>query len=96
MKLIWTKEALRNLVEIEEFISRDDIIAAENFINKLIYHTENIIEHPEKGRIVPELFLENIREIIISHYRIVYKLNSNEIEIITVFEGHKLLDLNQF
>ncbi|MBM4172568.1 MAG: type II toxin-antitoxin system RelE/ParE family toxin [Ignavibacteria bacterium] len=91
MKLFWTKEALIRLQEIEEYISRDNPIAAMEFIDKLISVAEKIIDYPEKGRIVPELSLENIRELIYRNYRIVYILKKNSIDILTVFEGHQLL-----
>ena len=43
------------------------------------------------GRMVPEISNPEIRETIIRKYRIVYRIHEEEIEILTVFEGHKLL-----
>lgn len=91
MKLFWTKEALHQLQDIEEFISRDNRIAAIEFVDKLISVAETIADYPEKGRIVPELSLDNIRELIHKNYRIVYLVKKNSIDILTVFEGHQLL-----
>ena len=91
MKLSWTKESLVRLQEIEEYISQDNIQSAINFIDKLISVAETIPNNPEKGRIVPELSIEKIREIIYKKYRIVYLVKAKSIEILTVFEGHKLL-----
>lgn len=91
MKLLWTKEAISNLHEIEEFIACDNSEAAIKFVDKLISLAETLVENPKKGRIVPELSIEQIREIIYKKYRIVYLLKENSIEILTVFESHKLL-----
>ncbi len=91
MKLLWTKESLIKLQEIEKYISSDNPQAAIEFIDKLISLTESIPENPEKGRIVPELSITQIREILHKNYRIVYLLKKNSIEILTVFEGHRLL-----
>ncbi|MBZ0200197.1 MAG: type II toxin-antitoxin system RelE/ParE family toxin [Ignavibacteriaceae bacterium] len=91
MKLLWTKEALLGLREIEKFISRDNPGFAIEFVDKLISVAETIIHNPEIGRIVPELSFENIREILLKNYRIVYLVKKNSIEILTVFEGHQLL-----
>jgi len=91
MKIFWTKEALLRLQEIEEYISRDNPIIAIEFVNKLISVAETIVDFPEKGRIVPELSFENIRELIHKNYRIVYLIKENSIDILTVFEGHQLL-----
>jgi toxin ParE1/3/4 len=91
MKLFWTKEALLRLQEIEEYISKENPVAAAGFTDKLISAAETIIDFPEKGRIVPELSLENIRELIHKNYRIVYLVKKKSVDILTVFEGHQLL-----
>jgi plasmid stabilization system protein ParE len=91
MKLYWTKEASVRLQEIEEFISRDNPQVAIEFTDKLISISETILDNPEKGRIVPELSIEQIREILFKGYRIVYYRKETSIEILTVFEGHQLL-----
>lgn len=91
MKIFWTKEALLRLQEIEEYISRDNPIGAIEFVDKLITVAETIIDNPKKGRIVPELSFENIRELLYQNYRIVYLVKKNSVDILTVFEGHQLL-----
>lgn len=42
------------------------------------------------GRIVPEISNPAIRELIFKGYRIVYKLETNSVTIVTVFEGHRM------
>ncbi len=91
MKLFWTKEALLCLQEVEEYISRDNPIAAADFADKLISLAETIVDNPKKGRVVPELSLENIRELLFRNYRIVYLIKKSSVEVLTVFEGHQLL-----
>ncbi len=91
MKILWTKESLIRLQEIEEYISRDNPVTAIKFINKLIEIAESLVDNPKLGRVVPELSLENIRELLYKNYRIVYLVKKNTIDILTVFEGHRLL-----
>ena len=91
MKIFWTKEALIRLQEIEDYISRDNPIAAIELVDKLISVAESIIENPEKERIVPEISLEKIRELMHRNHRIVYLVMKNSIDILTVFEWHQLL-----
>ncbi len=91
MKVIWSKESLRQLIEIEQFISRDNPDRAVKFINKLIDRGEKLKGYPHKGRIVPEFSINEIREAFEKTYRIVYKISKDQIEILTVFEGHQLL-----
>ena len=91
MKVYWTKEALEKLQQIKDFISQDNTEAALKFVEKLISMGESIVENPERGRIVPELSISEIREIVYKNYRIVYLLKKNSIDILTVFESHRLL-----
>ena len=66
-------------------------MAAVEFVDKLISIAETITANPEKGRIVPELSIEFIRELLYKNYRIVYLIKKKSIDILTVFEGHQLL-----
>ncbi|MBK7381109.1 MAG: type II toxin-antitoxin system RelE/ParE family toxin [Ignavibacteriales bacterium] len=93
MKITWAKESLLNIQEIEDFISQDNPNAAIKLTDKLISLVEDLIEFPEKGRIVPELSISQIREILYKNYRIVYLIKKKSIDILTVFEGHNLFDI---
>jgi len=91
LKIFWTKESLQNLIEIESYIARDNPIAAEKFINKLVELAESLTKNQERGRVVPEFSISQIRELLYKNYRMVYITKKRRIEILTVFEGHKLL-----
>lgn len=95
MKVKWTKEALERLAEIEEFIAHDSAERAEKFINYLIDRGESLSRNPKIGRIVPEILNPSIREIIAKNYRLVYRIRKEEIEILTVFEGHRLIRFDE-
>ena len=92
MKILWTKEALLRLQEIEDYISKDNPAIAIEFVDKLITVAETLTDNPELGRVIPELSLEKIRELLYKNYRIVYLIKKNSIYILTVFEGHQLLN----
>lgn len=72
MKINWTKEAMINLQQIEDYISSDNPNAAIRLIDKLISLANDLSNFPQKGRIVPELSIDRIREIIYKNYRLVY------------------------
>jgi len=93
LKVIWSKEALSQLIEIEHFISRDNPESAIKFVDRIIDRGENIKDFPFKGRVVPEFSSDLIREIFEKTYRIVYRITDDQIEILTVFEGHQLMRL---
>lgn len=91
MQVIWTRESLKRLKEIKDYISRDSPKRAVSLIDFLIEQGDMLKDHPKIGRIVPEIESEKIREIIARKYRIIYRLTKNRIEILTIFEGHRLL-----
>ncbi len=91
MKVIWSKESLNRLIEIEEFIAEDNPHKAIDFIDLLVSRSYLIEENPKMGRTVPEFSDPNIRELMIKGYRLVYRLGKGKIDILTVFEGHRLI-----
>ena len=96
MKIIWTQESILQLIEIEDFISNDSPKRATEFVEEIIDHAEATLpDTPSIGRMVPEINNANIRELIFKKYRIVYRVNKNNIEILTVFEGHRLLRIDE-
>jgi plasmid stabilization system protein ParE len=95
VKVVWTKEALSRLAEIENFISQDSPGRAERFLQYLLDRGDSVFENPQIGRVGPEISNPNIREIIARGYRIVYRIQEKVIEILTVFEGHMLLDIDE-
>ncbi len=95
MKVVWTSEAVRKLAEIEEFIAQDNADRASDFINQLLEKGNLIGFYPDAGRVVPELSYSEIREILVGNYRMVYRRTLLHVEILTVFEGHRLLRLDE-
>jgi addiction module RelE/StbE family toxin len=91
MKITWTHEALKRLIEIEDYIAEDSQTRAVKFINQIIQKAESLKKHPQKGRIVPEFSIPELRELIYKNYRIVYKIKKESLEILTVFEAHRLI-----
>ncbi len=88
-KIYWTHKAQTDLTTIVLFIKQDKPEAAKKFVSEIRKKVLSLKNQPRIGRIVPE-----IRELIHKNYRIVYLVKKNSIDILTVFEGHKLLNLS--
>jgi len=96
MQLVWTEEALKQLLEIEDFIAKDSRKRAAEFIDQLVNYAEKALpDNPRLGRVVPEVAHPEIRELLFRKYRIVYRLKGKHLEILTVFEGHRLLPTDE-
>ncbi|MBN2658499.1 MAG: type II toxin-antitoxin system RelE/ParE family toxin [Spirochaetales bacterium] len=94
MKIYWTRKSQNDLFEIARFIKRDNDEAAKRIIQSIRKRVLLLIENPFLGRMVPEISDNSIRELIFNNYRIVYQVKSDSINILTVFEGHKLWEDN--
>ena len=89
--ILWTRRARRDLLEIGDFIARDKPGAAAMWVGKILNAVERTALFPTSGRIVPEIDRNDIREVVLGSYRIVYQIWKGQIIILTVFEGHRLL-----
>ncbi|HLP45791.1 MAG TPA: type II toxin-antitoxin system RelE/ParE family toxin [Candidatus Kapabacteria bacterium] len=92
LKIIWSPYAASNLEEICEYISRDSKYYAAMFAKKIIKIIKEIPNFPGGGRIVPEYSDENLREKIYGNYRIIYRVQSDVIEIAAICHGNRLLE----
>ncbi|UCF95443.1 MAG: type II toxin-antitoxin system RelE/ParE family toxin [Desulfobacterales bacterium] len=90
MKLFWTETAKQDLQAIRRYIAADNPSAATRWVRRLRKRARNTLHAPHAGRIVPEFFREDIRELIEGNYRIVYQVFTDRLVILTVFEGHQL------
>jgi toxin ParE1/3/4 len=93
MKVLWTRQAQRRLTEIRDFIAQDDPAAADRHLRRLVERAQAVTRFPALGREVPELPGTALRELIEGNYRIVYRVRQRTVEILTVFEAHHLLPL---
>ena len=84
MKVAWSYVALGNLIETNKYIASENPEAARKVINDIFEAGNKIKVFPEKGRIVPELRRKNIREVFCYEYRIIYRIESKRIYVLTV------------
>lgn len=53
---------------------------------------EGLREYPKIGRVVPELGDSQVRECFLYSYRLIYELKDEEIHILAVIHGKRLLE----
>jgi len=90
-RVTWSPEALEDLESIAEYIERDSLFYAQSVVSKILGASRNIKEFPLIGRVVPELGDESIRERFIYSYRLVYQMRQQNILIVAVIHGKRLL-----
>jgi toxin ParE1/3/4 len=90
-KIRWTEQAVADLQSIREYIERDSARYGRLVAERLYESTTRLERFPLSGRVVPELGREGIREIIVGEYRIVYRVETEVVVILTVFRSSRLL-----
>jgi len=96
VKITWMPLALDRVNDIVDYIARDRPTAAETWAIGVFDLVEKLLRSPLRGRVVPEVGREEIRELRYGKYRIVYRIDKPEtIAILTVRHGGRLLDLSE-
>ncbi|MEK6700542.1 MAG: type II toxin-antitoxin system RelE/ParE family toxin [Nitrospirota bacterium] len=91
----WTEQALDDVAATCEFIARDSFRYAQLFADRVFTAAGRLEISPRLGRVVPEFGRDDIREILLGNYRIVYRVFPHKVEILTVYHGARLLDLTR-
>lgn len=91
MKIHWTDNAIEHLVNIYEYIAMNSPTYAKQTVDKITQRSGQIAAHPLSGRKVPEYYAEDIRELIEWPYRIIYRIKQDQIDVLAVIHGARLL-----
>lgn len=93
VEIEWHPRALDDLQKIYYFISRDSVYYAKVIIQNIRNKVKNLSSFPKMGRKVPEYNKDNIRELILQYYRVIYHLRADSILIIGIFHSRQQIDL---
>ena len=89
--VIWSDPAKADLRSIHDFIAHDSRHYAKKVTQDIVAKTDILDELPRVGRMVPEIDNENIRELSLYSYRILYEIKEPDIVVLAVI--HKRRDL---
>lgn len=93
VEIKWTDNALKELDNIANFISKDSPKYAQILVKQIYEMISHLEQFPKFGRKVPEYNNPNLREILYKNYRIIYLIKQKHIEIISIIHGSRLLKL---
>jgi len=91
MRVHWTENAIGHLVNIYEYIAFNSPTFAKSTVDRITRRSEQIADHPFSGRKVPEYEADDVRELIETPYRIIYRIKSDQIDVLSVIHGSRLL-----
>ena len=90
MRLVWSPLALDRVANIADEIAADSPQAADAWIDTILSAAERLESFPQSGRIVPEVRRKEIREIIEGNYRIIYRVDRDQVSVLTVRHSRQL------
>lgn len=92
MRLLrWTEHAVAQLAAVAEYVSLSSPVYAEHLVDRLASRLEQARAFPESGRVVPEFGRDEIRELIEWPYRLVYRVDADAIEVLSILHGRREL-----
>ena len=90
-RVVWSRRALQDLEAIAEYIAEDSPAYAAAVVKNIVQQTKQLSQFPRSGRKVPEFDDENIREVFAYSYRIIYRLQQDEVLITAAIHGKRVL-----
>jgi len=93
VEIKWTNNALEELDDIANYISKDSPKYAQILVKQIYEMISHLTQFPKFGRKVPEYNDPNLREILYKNYRIIYLIKIKIIEIISVVHGSRKLKI---
>ena len=91
MTVRWTHSAIAHLVAIHEHIARDSPRYASRMVDRITARTRQIGSFPLSGQSVPEYRDPAIREVIEGPYRVIYEVLNNDLRVLAMIHGARLL-----
>src|SRR5579863_9368921 len=88
----WARAAAEDLWSIVEYIAHERPLVAEDVLRRIRSRAHTLAISAEKGRRVPELERQGIhdyREIVMSVWRIVYKVSPMSVEVLLVIDSRR-------
>lgn len=92
MKVLWAPRALLRVVEIGQYIAADRPEAARAWAIALFERAASLGKYPRRGRRVPEVGRDEIREALHGDYRLIYRVDPTRLVILTVRHGRRQWD----
>ena len=96
MKVRWAHTAIGHLASIYEYISQDSPRYARRMVDRITARSQQIGHFPQSGQMVPEYQDPDIREVIEGSYRVIYQVAAEEVQVLAVIHGARLLPPRPF
>jgi plasmid stabilization system protein ParE len=85
----WAYAARADLLEILEYLTEESPAAAESFLNEVETAAASLTQFPQRGALVRELNIPNLRQIFVGRYRLIYRVEKGGVGIARLIHGRR-------
>ena len=86
-RVAWTDSAWQELESAADFIARDSLRYAAALVAEARFVSRSLTKFPLRGRVVPEVADERIRELFVKSYRLIYEVREDSVFILAFLHG---------
>ena len=86
-RVAWTDSAWQELESAASFIARDSRRYAAALVAEAGLASRSLLKFPRRGRVVPELADEMVRELFVKSYRLIYEVREDSVLILAFLHG---------
>jgi len=91
MRIQWTPEARAQLRAIHEHIAQESPKIAQQVVERLLSRCGRLADLPLSGRKVADYNRDDLRELPVRPYRLIYRVMREQVDIISVMHVRRLL-----
>ncbi len=85
----WTLAALGDLEAAADYIARDSPRYAASLITELLAAAQSLSVFAHRGRRVPELVDPDLRELLVSPYRLIYRVGGEGVWVLAIIHARR-------
>ncbi|HEU5462544.1 MAG TPA: type II toxin-antitoxin system RelE/ParE family toxin [Candidatus Binatia bacterium] len=89
VKIVWTGSAWLDLENVADFIARDSPYYAAAVVRSVKEASRSLRRFAKRGRVVPEIDNPAIRELFVNNYRLIYRIEPQQIAILAFIYGSR-------
>lgn len=95
LQVKWSKTARNDLRQVITYLKNRNPSAAGSLLDEIEARASTLDQLSERGRLVPELQSQGLfqfREILVSHWRVIYKVIGCQVYVLAVLDARRNLE----
>jgi toxin ParE1/3/4 len=92
--VIWTPRAQSDLKAIHDYIAKDAPLNVKHIIQDIVRKADILLSFPKAGKKVIDIHNNNVREIHVHAWRIIYHLKNNDVYVLTVLHKRRNMEFD--